>query len=210
MSLTMIQVPRPIARFAFVFLLASPAFAAELELRFGAIERLISQELFSQDDGRRYVQGDRSSKCKFAYLQSPHVGAADGRLRVTARFSGRTAWDIFGRCVGVGDSFDFTLLAVPVVRNGAIALQEVNIATPRDSFYIRRVRQALVRSFGTDFKIEIRDQAKRLLEAPAPPAAPNPPSNSFLRPELASFNLGDVRVQSDALVLVVEFRLVVK
>jgi hypothetical protein len=188
----------------FLFLAASPVFATELELRYAAMERLIADQLFSQE-GRLYVRGGKGTKCMYAYLESPHVGATDGRLRVTARFSGRTALDMFGRCVGLGDSFEFTLIALPVVRNGALALAEVNISTPRDSYYIRRVRQALASSFSRDFKIEVRDQARRLLEQP-PASAAKP----LYQQELARFDLTGVRVQPDALVLVIDFRLVVK
>ncbi len=89
---------------ALLLLSGFPAFCAELELRYAAIERVIADQLFSQE-GRLYVRGNKATKCKFAYLESPHVGAMDGRLRVTARFSGRTALDMFGGCVGLGDSF---------------------------------------------------------------------------------------------------------
>jgi hypothetical protein len=190
---------------ALLLLSGIPAFSAELELRYAAIERVIAAQLFSQD-GRLYVQGNKATKCKFAYLESPHVGAVDGRLRVSARFSGRTALDMFGRCVGLGDSFDFTLIAAPVVKSGALALKEVNVATPRDSFYIRRVRQALTSSFSHDFKIEVHDQARHLLEQEPALGSAKP----LYRQELASFDLRDVRVQPDALVLVMDFRLVVK
>src|ERR1035438_7825047 len=95
-----------------LFLSAVPSFATELELRYAAIERLLADQLFSQD-GRLYVRGNKTTKCQFAYLESPRVGSANGRLRVTARFSGRTALDMFGRCVGLGDSFDLTLTASP-------------------------------------------------------------------------------------------------
>ena len=192
-------------RAALLLLAMIPAWSAELELRYGAIERLIGDQLFSQE-GRLYVRGSKATKCKFAYLESPRVGGLDGRLRVSARFSGRTALDMFGGCVGLGDSFDFTLNAVPIVKNGALALKEVNVSTPRDSFYIRRVRQALTTSFARDFKIEVRDQARRLLEQPPASNAPKP----LYQQELASFDLRDVRVQPDALVLVMDFRLVVK
>ena len=36
---------------------------------------------------------------------------------------------------------------------------DVNVTTPKDSFYIRRVRAALTQSFAKDFKIEVHDQA---------------------------------------------------
>jgi hypothetical protein len=190
-----------------VLLLASgiSAWSAELELRYGAIERLIADQLFSQE-GRLYVRGNKATKCKFAYLESPRVGAVDGRLRVSARFSGRTALDMFGGCMGLGDSFDFTLIATPIVKSGALALKEVNVSTARDSYYIRRVRQALTNSFVHDFKIEMQDRARRLLEQTPTQASPAP----LYRQELASFDLRDVRVQPDGLVLVMDFRLVVK
>ena len=191
---------------------AVPAFAAELELRYGVVEHVIAEQLFSQE-GRLYVRGSKATKCKFAYLESPRVGALDGRLRVVARFSGRTALDMFGGCVGLGDSFDFTMLATPVVRNGALVLTDVKLSTPRDSYYIRRVRQALSRSFSNDFKIEIRDQARHLLEQSAAAGlnpSSNPPGGSRYRRELTRFDLTGVLVQPDALVLVIDFRLVVK
>jgi hypothetical protein len=182
-------------------LFAVPSFAAELELRYGALERIIAEQLFTQD-GRRYVRGNRNTPCQFAYLEAPHIESRDGRLRVTARFSGRTALDLFNRCVGMGDSFDLSVTATPFPRNGAIALKDVQVSTPRDSYYIRRVRAALSQSIAKDFKIEVREQARRLMEQPR--------ESSSYNQELAGFELGDVRVTPEALVLVVEFRLVVK
>ena len=170
---------------------------------------MIADQLFSQD-GRLYVRGNKSTRCKFAYLESPHVGAVNGRLRVSARFSGRTALDMMGACMGLGDSFDFTMIASPIVKNGALAFKDVSVSTPRDSFYIRRVRLALIDSFSRDFKIEVRDRARAILEQPLEqPPAKVPPKPLYQR-ELASFDLRDVRVQPDALVLVMDFRLVVK
>jgi hypothetical protein len=181
--------------------IAAPSFAAELELRYGALERIIAEQLFTQD-GRRYVRGNRNTRCQFAYLETPHIEGRDGRLRVTARFSGRTAVDLFNRCVGVGDSFDLSLTALPFPRDGAIALKDVQVSTARDSYYIRRVRVALAQSIAKDLKIGVRDQARRLLEQPS--------ESTAFHQELAGFELGDIRVTPEALILVVEFRLVVK
>lgn len=190
----------------FASLAAAPAYCAELELRYTVVERVIANQYFSQE-GRLYVRGNKSTKCKFAFLESPRVGSSDGRLQITARFSGRSALDMFGRCVGLGDSFDLTMNATPTVRDGALALTNVTITVPRDSYYIRRVRQALAASFAKDFKIEIRDQARRLIEQP-PPATGSDPS-PFTR-ELTRFDIADVRVDPNGLVLVIDFGLVVK
>ena len=193
----------PVLRASAVVLLALPAGAAELELRYPALERLIAEQLFTQD-GRRYVRGNAAAHCQYAYLETPHISAEDGtegRLRVTAKFSGRSAMDLFGRCVGMGDSFDLVILASPAARQGAIAMESVKVTSLRDSYYIRRVRAALARSFSKDFKIDIRQQARKLLEQPQS----GPYSES-----LTEFDLSGVRVTPEGLVLEVEFKLVVK
>ncbi len=192
------------ARLSLAIFLAVPAFAADIELRYPALERLIADQLFTQD-GRRYVRGTPATPCQYAYLETPRLsaaGGADGRLKVTAKFSGRSAMDVFGRCMGMGDSFDLTILASPVARKGAIAMDDVRVTSMKDSYYIRRVRTALTESFGKDFKIDVRDQAKKLLEQPS--------GNSPYEQELSDFDLSAVRVTPEALVLVVEFKLVVK
>lgn len=181
---------------------AVPLRAVDLELRYSALERIIGEQMFTQE-GRRYVRGSASAKCQYAYLEHPRLGADDTRLRVTAKFSGSSALDLFGRCVGLGDSFDVTITATPVARGGGIAFQDATVSTVKDSYYIRRVRTEMARSFNKDFKIEIRDQARRLLEPPGDP------SGTYQR-ELASFDLNAVRVTREALVLVVDFKLVVK
>jgi hypothetical protein len=184
----------------FFLLAVLPCFAADIELRFDALERIISEQVFTQD-GRKYVRGTPATKCQFAYLEKPRIGADNGQLRVSARFSGRTALDLLGGCIRLGDSFDLTIVAAPAVRNGAIGFSNVKVSTTKDSFYIRRVRDALTRSFAKDVKIEVKDQARKILEQTREGAS--------YKAELASFDLTGVRVTPDSLVLVVEFRLVV-
>src|ERR1043166_7404207 len=175
--------------------------AAELELRFTAIERILSEQLFTQE-GRLYVRGDKANRCKFAYLEKPRIGAENGRLRVSARFGGRQALNVGVGCLGPGDSFDLTLIAIPFVKNGAVALKDVEIASTKNSYYIRRVRTTLAASLSKDFKIEVQDQAKKLFEEVR--------TQSKYPVEMGGFNLSDIRVAGDALILVVDFRLVVK
>jgi hypothetical protein len=185
---------------ALLFIAAVPCLAAEIELRFDALERIISEQVFTQD-GRKYVRGTPATKCQFAYLEKPRVGADNGLLRVSARFSGRTALDLFGGCIGLGDSFDLSIAATPVVRNGAMGFKDVKVSTTKDSYYIRRVRAALTQSFSKDVKIEVKDQARKILEQTR--------EGATYKAEMASFDLTEVRVKPDALVLVVDFKLVV-
>ena len=189
-------------RFVVLIALAVPVFAADLEIRYSALERMVAAQMFTQE-GRRYVRGNRTAKCQYAYLEAPKLSAANGRLQVTARFSGSSALDLFSRCVGMGDSFNLTVSALPVPRKGAIGFEDAQVSTPKDSYYIRRVRTAMSQSFDKDFKIDIRDQARRLLEQPASP-------NQTYQQELKDLDLTGIRVTPDALVLVVDFKLVVK
>lgn len=192
---------RALAAILLLLFAARPGFGADIELRFDALERIIAEQVFTQD-GRKYVRGTPKTRCQFAYLESPHIGAENGLLRVSARFSGRTALDVFGGCIGLGDSFDLQITAAPVVRNGAIGFKDVKVTTTKDSFYIRRVKAALLGAFAKDVKIDVKEQAKKIFEQAREGAS--------YRAEMASFDLGDVRVTPDALVLVVEFRLVVQ
>ena len=120
-------------RFVALIALATQAFSADLEIRYSALERMVAAQMFTQE-GRRYVRGNRTAKCQYAYLEAPKLSAANGRLQVTARFSGSSALDLFSRCVGMGDSFNLTVTALPVPRKGAIGFEDAQVSTPRRPF----------------------------------------------------------------------------
>jgi hypothetical protein len=178
-----------------------PVACAELELRYSVLERILADQIFTQE-GRLYVRGNKSQRCQFAYLEHPRIGAENGLLRMTASFKGRNAMKILGNCLGPGDSFDFVLTAAPYVHNGALALKDVKVTTVKESYYIRRVRVALAASIAKDLRVDVKDQAKRLLEQPR--------EKSLYQQDLHRFQLSDVRAASEGLVLVVDFRLVLK
>lgn len=184
-----------------VMLFAVPVSAADLEIRYGALERLVNEQMFTAE-GRRYVRGSKTDRCRYAYMQNPKLAASGGRLQLQVHFDGRSAMNLLGSCVGMGDAFDLTITAKPVPRDGGIAFDELVVSTPRDSFYIRRVRNAVIETFTRDFRIDVQDQAKRLLEVPA--------RNASYQQELRDLKLSAIRVTPDALVLEVDFKLVVK
>lgn len=180
---------------------AVPGACAELELRYTVLERILADQIFTQE-GRLYVRGNKSQRCQFAYLEHPRIGAENGLVRMTASFKGRSALKVLGNCLGPGDSFDFVLTAAPYVHNGALALKDVKVTTVKESYYIRRVRAALSASIAKDLRIDVKDQAKRLLEQPR--------EKSQYQQDLHSFQLSEVRAAPEGLVLVVDFRLVLK
>lgn len=188
---------------AILFLLALPvAHAVELHVQYGALERMLAQTVFTQD-GRRYVHNDRSNKCNFAYLDKPQVRGDGGKLRIRAHFTGRSALNIVGQCVGLGDAFDLIIVATPQYRDGNLLLGSVNVTSEnKTGYYIRRVCTAMSASLVRDFRYPIAPEFQKALEDPAiQPAYPR---------QLRHFQINEIRVTPDDLVLVVEFELTVK
>jgi hypothetical protein len=183
--------------------LRGPAAAAtELAIHFTALQRILAEQVFTQE-GRKYVRGTPAAKCSFAYLEKPEVRGDNGILNVKARFTGRSALDMFGRCIGLGGSFDALITATPYYQDGVIRLKDVRVASPgRDSYYIRRVRAALAESLRSQFSYRVVEDAKKILEQPRDKAP--------YRQELVKFHVPAIRVTSDALVLTLEFTLAVK
>ncbi len=183
-------------------LLAPAAYAVDLQIQFGALERMLGEQVFSQD-GRRYVYGTASTKCNFAYLEKPRVQGVDGRLRIQAKFTGRSALNMFGQCVGLGDAFTVAITATPQYKDGAIGMANVTAASAdHTGYYVRRVCEALSASLGRDFKYPIATAAKSALEDPG--AQPG------YKRELRNFQVTNIRVTNDALVLSMDFELTVK
>lgn len=183
--------------------LVPAARAIELRIQFAALERMLAEQVFTQD-GRRYVHNDSTNKCNFAYLERPHVQGDDGKLRVKARFTGRSALNMFGKCVGLGDAFDVIITALPQYKEGNIGLNDVKAAADggHTGYYIRRVCQALTSSLLHSFRYPVATAAKSLLEDPGA-------QKSYPR-DLSDFRVTDIRVTNDALVLVIDFALTVK
>jgi hypothetical protein len=176
--------------------------AVEVHLEFGALERMLSKQVFTQD-GRKYVKGSQKTPCNFAYLEHPQFQGKDGKLVIRARFSGRSSLNMFGQCVGLGDAFTVVITAAPVFQQGAVALAGVTaVSDGKTGFYIRRVCTALSASLARDFRYPLAAEAQRALEDPG--------MQPDYRRELRQFRVPEIRVSNDALVLVVDFELTVK
>jgi len=175
-------------------LIAAHARAVELHIQFGALERMLAEQVFSEE-GRRYVRGDKSNRCNFAYLESPKIESDGGRLRIRAKFTGRSSVNVLGQCVGLGDAFQVVVTARPQYKDGRLRLHVVAASSDgKTGFYIRRVCAGLSASLEHDFAYPLEAEAKRLLEEGG-------------RREVRGFKVPDVRVSDDSLVLAVDFEL---
>ena len=87
---------------------------SELQIQYTALSKILAQQVFTQE-GRKYVRGDKDQRCNFAYLEHPEISGNNGHLWIRARFTGRSARNFLGRCVGLGDSFDLQIFASPTI-----------------------------------------------------------------------------------------------
>ena len=162
---------------------------------------MLTEQVFSQE-GRRYVHGSKADKCNFAYLEKPQVRGQGAFLLIKAHFTGRSALNFAGQCVGLGDAFDVVITALPIYKGGTIGLQEVKVTSAgKTGYYIRKVCEAMQASLARDFKYPLQSESQKMLEANA---------QAGYQREVRKFTVPDIRVSSDALVLQVDFELTVK
>jgi hypothetical protein len=186
-----------------LLLCRSPAPAAvQVEIHFPVLERAISEQMFAQD-GRKYVRGTKATRCSFAYLSRPKLGGYQGKLSIQARFTGRSALDVFGRCIGLGDDFGVTILATPHYQKGRLRLKDVSVVTEgKDSLYVRNVRQKLGESLEREFFYQLDADARRLLEETKP--------GTPYRLQVSDFGISEIGVTQEAVVLTLDFKLAVR
>jgi hypothetical protein len=182
--------------------LVPAARAVEVHIQFGALQRMLADTVFTQD-GRKYVHGTKADKCNFAYLEKPRIEGAGGRLRIRARFTGRSSLDMFGKCVGLGDAFEVAILATPQYHDGFVTLTAVTVTSEgKTGYYIRRVCAAMGASLGKDFRYPLASDFQAALENPG--ILPTYPR------ALKDFRVTEVRVTEDSMVLLIDFQLTVK
>jgi len=183
-------------------LLAVCASGSELQIQYSALSKILAQQVFTQE-GRKYVRGDKDQRCNFAYLEHPEISGNNGHLWIRARFTGRSARNLLGRCVGLGDSFDLQIFATPYYHGDVVGFKDVRVeSVNKDGIYIRLVRNALAFSLANEFKYPLFDDAKHMLETKQEPLP--------ITQQLQNFQVKDIKVTGDALVLNLDFTLTVK
>lgn len=181
-------------------LLATPAI--EIEIRFPLLEKQLSQQLFTQD-GKRYVKGNPNSRCNFAYLADPHFSSRDGKLLIKAKFTGKSSMDLFGKCVGFSDSFQFEILSDLTTKDGTLLLNKPTVKIlSRDTFYSRQVLKALQGSIGEAIRYPIREEMRKLLAAGS--------SASPYKVTIPKLEIRNIQILNDALLVDVDTRFLVE
>jgi hypothetical protein len=94
------------------------------------------------------------------------------------------------------------ITAIPVYNAGHVGLKDVKVAPERNGFYASRVAATLGSSLESAFRYSLADDAKRALEDPGA-------QRDYPR-QLQRFDVKGIRVTGDALVLDIDFAVVVR
>jgi hypothetical protein len=175
---------------------------SEFRLPFDVLEHILATQAFTPD-GRLYLRGNSSAVCNYAYLQDPKLSSVDGKLKLNARFSGRSAINFFGQCVGFGNTFGLTILSTPYYKDGSLRFRDVSASCEAYGIYARAACLSIARSLEVDFRHDLRTAAERLLEGSC---AGKPP----YRTTLEAFNVTAIRVTNDGVILSLELGLALK
>lgn len=187
-----------------VLLSAAPAKGAgvELHLQYSAIQKVLNQQVFTEG-GRLYVKGTPKTKCAYAYMEKPALGGEQGKLRIEALFNGRNAANFFGKCIGLGDEFAVRIRALPFYEHGVLRLKDVEVETAgKQTFYARKVKETIQEKLPQAFAYPVSTEARKILETRR--------GNEPYQQQLQSFQITRMQVTTEALVLWLEFTLVVK
>lgn len=177
------------------------ASGVEVQIQYSVLQKAIAQQAFPAS-GRMYVKGSPENKCSYAYLENPVVSGMEGKIEIRAHFSGKNATNVLGYCLGLGDTFDIRILAAPQFQNGMIRLESVEVETAKDGFYTRRVREGIQENLAKKFEYNVTEDAKRILERKLP--------GENFQQQLKNFKVASIRVTAEALILQLEFTLIVK
>ncbi len=181
---------------------AASGAGVQLHLQYSAIRKALSEQMFPTQ-GRMYVKGTVQSRCSYAYLENPLIGGRDGRIEILARFTGRNSLNILGLCLGMGDAFDLRILTAPYYEKGAIRLKDVKVETlDRETYYSRKVRETIMESLPSKFEYRVDEEASKILERKT--------AGVPYQQQLSGFQVSRIEVTSEALILTLEFTLVVK
>ena len=145
-----------------LLIVAWPAAGAESEItiRNTAVQRMLMDQLFI--DRGRYVLM-RQSRCQFAYLTSPAVAIAHGRVRIKSRLTGQLGMEVAGGCAGTGDAFDVTVSGRPYFSGENLGLTDIRVDEVSNELYRTVLEQFLDVTLPKALEINLRQCLQQVI-----------------------------------------------
>ncbi len=148
-------------------LLSLPAagWASEIVIENTAIEKMLMDQVFV-DRGRYPLVPE--SRCQFAYLSSPAVSIAQGRLRLKSRLTGRLGLEVGGQCTGLNDAFDVTVSGQPYFSGERLGLKDVRVDDVSNPFYKPMLQVLATQALPQAIDINLREGVQQMLAGQRP------------------------------------------
>lgn len=111
---------------------SATAHAIEIKISAQALERTLSQQLFTGTEGRYYIRGDEHSAC-FVYADQPKVTFVQDRIVVHVHTHSKLGTSLRGTCLGLGLSPEADVSVLPDAQGENIGFRDARVENLSES-----------------------------------------------------------------------------
>jgi len=178
-----------------VSLIGGAAHAAEIVLERTAVDRLVRQQLFT-DQGRYYLQ---KGAC-YAYLDEPAVSLTGGRVVLNANLTSFLGVMVGAQCVGVPLKSNVTVSGKPAQQGGVVRLADLRIDNITDQATRALVQSVVMQRFPQAVEIDVAAAVRSMLKQP----------NVQYTGDLERLDISSVTAEGEKLGVTFDFKLLAK
>jgi len=167
------------------------AHGAEIVLEPSAVQKLVVESLF-KDKGRYYIQRGACA----AWLDSPAVTLAGGRVVIRAHLSARVGMDFGDSCAGVDLASWATVSGAPSAQGTTVRLADIRIEDVGDANTRIVLNSGVVPALPGAFELDVLKSVRALLQG----------TSGQLQVDVQALTIESVRVVDNKLTVRFDFR----
>jgi hypothetical protein len=176
---------------AVTVLSTAQADGAEIVLEQSAVQKLVVESLF-KDNGRYYIQRGACS----AYLDSPSVTLAGGRVVIRSRLNARVGMDFGDSCAGVDLASWTTVSGEPGAQGTSVRLANIRIEEVGDANTRIVLNSGLVPTLPGAVELDVLKAVRSMLQG----------ASGQLQVEVLALTIESVRVADNKLSVRFDFK----
>lgn len=177
---------------AATILSSAAAHAAEIVLEQSAVQKLVVESLF-KEGGRHWLQ---RGACR-AYLESPAVSLAGGRVVIRSHLVARVGMDFGDSCAGVDLASWTTVSGEPGAQGTSVRLADIRVEDVGDANTRIVLDSALAPTLPAAIELDVMKAVKSMLQG----------AGGQLQVDVQALSISSVRVAGDRLSVVFDFRI---
>ena len=170
---------------------ATTANGAEIVLEQSAVQKLVVESLF-KDNGRYYIQRGACS----AYLESPAVSLAGGRVVIRSHLNARLGMDFGDSCAGVDLASWTTVSGEPSAQGTTVRLANIRIEDVGDANTRIVLNSGLVTTLPGAVELDVLKAVRSMLQG----------ASGQLQVDVLALNIESVRIADNKLSVRFDFK----